>query len=237
MIPVNRPLAPSALNRNADSWLTKLQQTLSNPPSTEAEETEIRKWKAQIKKCQNKYQHKEIKTALETMFCGKCCYCESKVTDVAYGDIEHFYPKSRYPDKTFMWENLLFSCQICNEGYKGDKFPLDADGNPLLIDPSDGVTNPNQHLDFVWDNVADQSFIYGLDEKGKTVEEMFDFNGNKGRIDLVKNRNSYLKKLMTLFSFAQEGNQTAIALLKEACQQEGEYSAFARIYIQPYLPS
>lgn len=136
-----------------------------------------------------------------------------------------------------MWENLLFSCQICNEGYKKDKFPLDADGNPLLIDPSDGVTNPNQHLNFFWGGVAEQSFIYGLDEKGRTVEKMFDLNGDKGRIDLVKNRNSHLKRLMALLVFAQEGNQTAIALLKEACQQEGEYSAFARIYIEPYLPS
>ena len=234
MIPVNRPPAPPVLTRNADRWLTELQHILSNPPSQEAE---FKKWKAQIKKCQNKYQHKEIKIALEKMFCGKCAYCESKVKVVTYGDIEHFYPKSHYPDKTFTWENLLFSCPVCNEGHKGDKFPLDANGNPLLIDPSDSVTNPNQHLDFVWDSVAEQSFVYGLDEKGKTVEEMFDLNGDKGRIDLVKNRNSYLKTLMFLLSCAKKGNKKAIALLKEACQQEGEYSAFARIYIQPYLPS
>jgi hypothetical protein len=30
---------------------------------------------------------------------------------------------------------------------------------------------------------------------------------------------------------------TAIALLKEACQQEDKYSAFACICIEPYLPS
>ncbi len=29
----------------------------------------------------------------------------------------------------------------------------------------------------------------------------------------------------------------AIALLKEACQQEGKYSVFAHIYIEPDLPS
>ena len=227
MIPVNRPSAPSTLIRNGDRWLTKLQQAMANPQST----------KAEIKNCQNKYQHKEIKAALETMFRGKCCYCESKVTPVAYGDIEHFYPKSRYPDKTFLWENLLFSCQICNEGCKGDKFPLDADGNPLLIDPSDGITNPNQHLDFFWDSVVEQSFVYGRDEKGKTVEEMFDLNGNKGRIELVKHSNSHLKRLMALLRCAKEGDERAIALLKEACQQEGEYSAFARIYIEPHLLS
>jgi len=29
----------------------------------------------------------------------------------------------------------------------------------------------------------------------------------------------------------------AIALLKEACQQEGKYSVFAHIYIESYFPS
>jgi len=50
-------------------------------------------------------------------------------------DIEHFWPKSTYPARTFDWLNLLLVCGGCNQA-KGARFPLDAQGSPLLIDPT-----------------------------------------------------------------------------------------------------
>lgn len=82
---------------------------------------------------------------------GRCMYCEDSAAD----EIEHFYPKSLYPEHTFVWANYLYSCGPCN-GPKGQFFavfsaatgrivevarPPGADvlppekGDPLYIDP------------------------------------------------------------------------------------------------------
>ena len=55
---------------------------------------------------------------------GKCAYCEASTQIVAHGDVEHFRPKSVYWWLAFVFDNYLFSCQICNQSYKGDKFPI-----------------------------------------------------------------------------------------------------------------
>ena len=94
---------------------------------------------------------------------------------------------------TFEWNNLLLSCDICNDiGHKGNRFPLDTNGNPLLLDPTDGVTNPTVHLEFFWDPVTKLASVYGRDERGKTVEEVFDLNGIRGRKELIACRSNYL---------------------------------------------
>ena len=43
---------------------------------------------------------------------------------VAYGDVEHFRPKSVYWWLAYCYDNHLFACQICNQGFKGDRFPV-----------------------------------------------------------------------------------------------------------------
>lgn len=54
---------------------------------------------------------------------GKCAYCEAPTTMVAYGDVEHYRPKSVYWWLAYNYDNYLVSCQICNQKFKSDKFP------------------------------------------------------------------------------------------------------------------
>lgn len=226
MIPVPRLPEPSVLTKNSDRWLSKLQAIQATPKATNQ----------QISNARDKYRHPKIKETLNKMFHGKCAYCESKITVVTYGAIEHFFPKSLYPSLTFEWKNLLLSCDKCNDtNHKGTKFSLDDAGKPLLIDPTDGITDPNTHLDFVWDETAKIASIYGRDEKGMAVESIFDLNGTRGRIDLIDHRSRYIDKLLILLRFAKQGDSKAIAALVEACQPDAEYSSFARIYIAPHL--
>lgn len=72
----------------------------------------------------------------------RCMFCN----DSRGTDIEHFWPKAPYPEKSFIWTNMLLACTGCNRK-KGDRFPLDADGRPLLIDPS--VDDPWEFLDYI----------------------------------------------------------------------------------------
>ncbi len=71
----------------------------------------------------------------------RCMYCE----DSEGADVEHYRPRSEFPDLMFVWENLLLACPTCNR-LKGTGFPLDEDGNPLLIDPTS--IDPWEHLDY-----------------------------------------------------------------------------------------
>lgn len=54
----------------------------------------------------------------------KCAYCEAPTSVVAHGDVEHFRPKALYWWLAYDFDNYLFSCQICNQIYKSDDFPV-----------------------------------------------------------------------------------------------------------------
>jgi len=71
----------------------------------------------------------------------RCMYC----VDSLATDIEHFWPKNPYPSSMYVWPNLLVACTQCGR-FKGDAFPLNAAGLPLLIDPS--AEDPWESLDF-----------------------------------------------------------------------------------------
>jgi hypothetical protein len=67
---------------------------------------------------------KKTKPALKRDSFDKCAYCESSTAGVAHGDVEHFRPKSVYWWLALCVDNYVFSCQLCNQTYKGDNFPI-----------------------------------------------------------------------------------------------------------------
>jgi uncharacterized protein (TIGR02646 family) len=118
------------------------------------------------------YADVTVKQALIAAQSGKCCFCESKVTHVSYGDVEHFRPKSAFRQSrsaaltnpgyywlAYEWENLLFGCELCNRRSKANLFPLadqtlraachsdDIDSEePLFIDPA--RDDPEEYISF-----------------------------------------------------------------------------------------
>lgn len=68
---------------------------------------------------------KEAKAQLLIESNNKCAYCESPTRVVAYGDVEHFRPKSVYWWLAYSYENYLPSCGACNQEYKKDFFELE----------------------------------------------------------------------------------------------------------------
>ena len=103
---------------------------------------------------------------------GKCCFCEADFTANGYGDVEHLRPKAGFTKTrtgklnrpgyywlAYDWDNLLFSCQICNQRFKKNYFPLDnetaraknhtfdyREESPQLLHPS--ADNPEAHITF-----------------------------------------------------------------------------------------
>jgi hypothetical protein len=67
---------------------------------------------------------KTAKPQLKKESCGKCAYCEANTDVVAHGDVEHYRPKSVYWWLAYTYDNYLYVCQICNQVYKSDNFPI-----------------------------------------------------------------------------------------------------------------
>lgn len=75
---------------------------------------------------------------------GKCGYCEAKTSQVAHGDVEHHRPKTTYWWLAYCFHNYLYACQICNQTYKGSKFPI---AGPRLVAPVVATTSTDAELD------------------------------------------------------------------------------------------
>ncbi|MCB9234232.1 MAG: hypothetical protein H6581_21425 [Bacteroidia bacterium] len=120
------------------------------------------------------YGAQEVKEQLKADQFNKCVYCEAIFSHTSPGDVEHFRPKAavkqgakgrlEYPGYYWLaydWDNLFYSCEICNRSWKKNIFPLkegvervrdhrsatcEAVEDTLLIHPT--LENPEDHITF-----------------------------------------------------------------------------------------
>ena len=204
MIKVDRSPEPDILRRKADEWLIR-----SNNSTTKNQKNRI----------QRKISHRQIRDALEEMFHSKCAYCEHKIAT----QIEHYRPKSEFPELAFTWSNLLLACPDCN-GIKSDQFPETEDGG-LIVNPCED--EPDDHLRFDYNPVDKTASVYGKTSRGEITEKLLQLN----RDDLRKHRSEHIKKLMVIEHLALS-DPKAQNILNEAVQGVAEYAAFARTLLR-----
>lgn len=125
MIKIKKASAPQVLIDNKDSWTAALKNAIDRYGGYD-------KIPDQEKQALlYHYRHNDIKKALAESSHSKCAFCESKPGESGNIEVEHFSPKSLYPDLTFEWDNLLPACRKCNEA----KLAFDTIDDPI-IDPS-----------------------------------------------------------------------------------------------------
>lgn len=118
MIPLTRIRTDDAVHPNfkgpkrVQSNLKLLHKFIANELNSDSKE----KWDSTI--------WKEAKAQLLTESNNKCAYCETPTRVVAYGDVEHFRPKSIYWWLAYSYDNYLVSCTACNQEYKKDFFEI-----------------------------------------------------------------------------------------------------------------
>ena len=153
-----------------------------------------------------------VRRDLSSMCRNKCAYCESSLDISGRDQIDNFRPKAgaRGFEKTeyapmhywwlaYEWDNLLIACQICNQKYKRDFFPVEdesrraefgATGDDLLEEPSLLIDpchdNPSDHLEF-----EEGGLVKELSKKGYVTIEILGLN----RQELVERRKEVSSQL------------------------------------------
>ena len=188
MIRVTRTQKPAVLANNEAKWKKAIRSA-----STDAAR----------KDAQDRYKHDEIKEALIGMFHEKCAYCESDITHIDYGHIEHFKPKGTpaYYELAVEWNNLLLACGRCNGAEnKGTKFPLADKGGPL-VNPA--KEEPSKHLRFDLDPKLTLANVLGISKRGKTTQNTLGLN----RPQLLKHRSKFVRKLWVIAGHYHEDDE------------------------------
>lgn len=135
-----------------------------------------------------------------------CWYCECRCRkneadrDAWTPTVDHFRPKSEFPELAYDWSNWVFSCLACNT-YKADKWSH----GPEYIDPaaSAGTEGPEKYFDFKV--VKDRGLVRifprsgtGNDAKARVQRTIDDFCLD--RFVLNKNRLSAYNCFMVLWN-------------------------------------
>lgn len=223
MIQVARTNKPEILNKKQVEWQSALNKAIS-----ESQNDNSLANRKKIDLAFSKYNHKQVKDSLKIMFSGKCAYCESHITHIGYGHIEHFRPKSKFPELCFEWSNFMLGCEICNgKQYKGDKFPERHEGGPF-VNPVD--EEPDDFFEFEFDSETGTANVIPKDRRALTTEEMLGLN----RPELVKRRSSIVRLLVTIAIKADKGDRIFITELKRRCNKDEEYAAFARALVKRF---
>jgi uncharacterized protein (TIGR02646 family) len=160
------------------------------------------------------YGAKSVKSALIDAQHDKCCFCESKISHISYGDVEHFRPKAGWVQNqgdtlsrpgyywlAYDWSNLFLSCQLCNQRHKRNLFPLQNSDDraashddpldaemPMFIKPDE--EDPEQYISFR------AEYAYAIDDNPYGLETIESLQLN--REELVEMRRDRLSKLSLL---------------------------------------
>ena len=136
MIRIKKTPAPQVRNRaGADKLLLRKQ---SDEALYDANTVNYNNGSVLFEFDNDLYGHSKIKLALIKCHFGKCAFCESHVSTISNGDIEHFRPKAGYKQNSkeknlnkpgyywlaYDWDNFLFSCAVCNQRNKKNLFPI-----------------------------------------------------------------------------------------------------------------
>lgn len=184
MIRITKPAAPAVLTSKgaAATRSVKARHRASRPH---------RAGTTPFKFSSKLYGHHTVRDALKAAQRGKCAFCECRIDATNYGDVEHYRPKAAYRQNrgdpltrpgyywlAYEWDNLFLSCQLCNQEFKENLFPLAPNGvratshtkslaaeQPLLLHPEHD--DPEQHLTFVNEHIMPRN---GSSRGAATIE-------------------------------------------------------------------
>lgn len=199
------------------------------------------------------YGSTAVKRGLVASHHGKCAFCESKVTHISAGDVEHYRPKAEVRQSAtdpiergywwlaYTWSNLLFACEVCNRRHKARLFPLAdparrartpdddlAAEAPLFVDPS--LDDPGEHITFHGADPCARS------ERGSATIDALGLDREPLR-ERRMTRLEHLRFLRDVVALAVDNDalgavaERAHRHLRQAVAPTSEYAAMARAFL------
>ena len=166
---------------------------------------------------------RDFREDLGQRFLRNCGYCERNTR----GEVDHFRPKSRFPESVYDWKNWIFSCHECNQA-KGDKWPTEGYVDPCVESES---CRPENYFTFNTKNGAITP-LRGLDtDRFEKAQQMIvdiklnDLHHMVGR--LVR-----LKMLEAgILNHPREETQRSEALRRRFASRDSDLSSLARVWL------
>ena len=134
MIKIEKQDAPQTLLDNQDTWTTSLLSAVKSYGGYNKIPVEEKR------SLLAHYKQKDIQEALFASSYHKCAFCECRPGESSNIEVEHFQPKSIYPELAFAWDNLLPSCRKCNESKSDFDTRIYPIINPAIEDPESFLT-------------------------------------------------------------------------------------------------
>lgn len=233
MIKIQKPSAPQVLIDNKDTWF----QNLLDAVTTYGEYSKIPD--SEKSRLLSHYKHKDIQNALFASSNQKCAFCECIPGESSHMEVEHFEPKSLYPDLAFEWDNFLPSCRKCNEA----KSDFDTRTTPI-INPA--IEDPEQLLTYSFLRIKP---LTGSSQEHKAQQTIDVCNLNcerlyKARSSLMKSITEYLDELSDKINWISEADteqkrkiritklKNSIAVIDSLTTAENAFSGYAKWFIQ-----
>lgn len=188
----------------------------------------------------------DFKPALLELSNHKCSFCESPFSSVSFGDVENFRPKSTYWWLTYEWSNLFAACQVCNQKYKKNLFPIAGkraqspkdsleDEKALLINPAN--ENPEDFFEYVFKESTREIHIIpkkGTDPKrALTTIDTFGLN----RKSLLQQRFNTLQLIISFKSLksselGDEAKKNILNVMLDSIKDSAPYAGAARFFFK-----
>lgn len=233
MIKIQKPAAPRVLVDNKAIWT----QNLLDAINAHGEYSKIPE--SEKKQLLIYYRHRDIQEALSASSHRKCAFCECKPGESGNIEVEHFEPKSLYPDLAFEWDNLLPSCRKCNEA----KSDYDTRTNPI-INPA--VEDPEELLTYSFLRIAPLTGS-GQEIKAQQTIDVCNLNCErlyKARSALMKSITEYIDELKEKIGWISEADtdqkrkyritklKNSMAVIDSLTSAESAYSGYAKWFIE-----
>lgn len=233
MIKIQKPPAPQILVDNKVTWTKNLLEAIT----TYGEYSKIPE--PEKSRLLSHYKHQEIQDVLFESSHYKCAFCECKPGESGHIEVEHFEPKSLYPELAFEWDNLLPSCRRCNE-VKSD---TDTRTNPI-INPA--IEDPEQLLTYSFLRIKP---LAGSGQECKAQRTIDVCNLNCARLysarsELMKSITDYIDELKDKITWILEADtdqkrkiritklSNSIEVIDSLTTAKSAFSGYAKWFIQ-----
>jgi uncharacterized protein (TIGR02646 family) len=174
---------------------------------------------------------REFHDDIRDRFSGACGYCE----EFCKGEVDHFRPKTKYPERVYDWSNWIFACHDCNHE-KGNKWPSYGYVDPCARSKR---AHPENYFDF---DVISGEIIPKKDltdtqfRKAKTMIKHLRLN----EIHHLKKRLARIKLMTMLYneipSLPEEDAAEWCLYLQKLCTRQHDISSLSKAVLKDLQP-